>query len=120
MPVPRGRSLECGATPADVPGVDTSATIALTGIRSAEQRMAASAHNVANLGTEDFRPLRVTQNTLGGGGVAARVMQVEIPEEVDVASEVAAQIEARIQFLASLRTIGAQQELEGALVDLFA
>jgi flagellar basal body rod protein FlgC len=94
--------------------------IALSGIRSAELRMAASAHNVANLSTEPFRPLRVVQSALPGGGVTAHAEAVPIPEEVDLAAEVAAQIEARTQFIASLRALAANRELQGSLLDLFA
>jgi len=95
------------------------AAIALSGIQSAEQRMAASAHNVANLGSESFRPLRVAQSALPGGGVVARIESVEIPEDVDIPSEVAAQIQARTQFIASLRALAANRELQGSLLDLF-
>ncbi len=41
---------------------------AVSGMRSAEARLATSAHNVANLGTPAFRPLRGTQESVEGGG----------------------------------------------------
>jgi flagellar basal body rod protein FlgG len=91
--------------------------IALSGLQSAALRLAASAHAVANLNTDGFRPLRVTQSAVPGGGVAARVAQAPSPEPVDLAQEIAAQIQARAQFIASLRVFLANRALDRALLE---
>jgi flagellar basal body rod protein FlgG len=94
--------------------------VAATGIRSAEVRLAASAHNVANLNTPSFRPLRVHQSALEGGGSVARAQQAPLPEDVDLAREFVAQIQASLQLRGSLRVFAAATETRGSLLDLLA
>ncbi len=97
-----------------------SLTIAASGLRSAELRMAASARNVANLNTPAFRPLRTHQVSLAGGGSAAQVTQEARPQEVDLAREFLEQIRAGFQYKASLRTYAAAAEMRGHLLDILA
>ena len=91
---------------------------ALSGIQAASTRQAASAHNVANLTSDEFRPLRVTQAERAGGGTRARVQRTPQPEEVDLARESVEQIRARVQLEASVGVIRAEAETKGSLVDL--
>lgn len=94
--------------------------IAATGMRSAEVRLGASAHNVANLTTADFRPLRTVQTALEGGGSVAVSRQEAQPREVDYAREVVEQLLAASQFRASLRVFAVAAENDRHLVDLLA
>ena len=75
---------------------------ALSGIRSSTTRQAVSAHNVANLTSEEFRPLRTQQAERQGGGSEARVVRAAEPEPVELSHEIVEQIRARVQFEASL------------------
>ena len=95
-------------------------SIALSGVHAAATRQAASAHNVANLTTEEFRPLRTEQSAREGGGVDARVVRAREPRPVDLPREVIEQLRARAQLQASLRVADAPGELTGRLVDLLA
>lgn len=95
-------------------------SIALSGMRSAETRLAASAHNVANFSTEGFRPLRIHASTLEGGGSTSRAEAVALPEDVDLARELVDQMLAGHQFEASLRVLGAGAEMLGRVLDVFA
>lgn len=94
--------------------------IALSGMQSARTRFATSAHNVANLLTEDFRPLRTTQTAVAGGGSQARVDQSPAPRPVSLAREVVGQIEAGVQYTASARVLQVGAELRGSLLDVLA
>ena len=94
--------------------------IAASGMRSAELRLAASAHNVANLGTPSFRPLRVTQTSIHEGGSVAHQRQEPHAREVDLAHEILEQIRASSQFEASLRVYAVASGTQGYLIDLFA
>ncbi len=95
-------------------------TVAASGMRSAELRLAASAHNVANLGTASFRPLRATQVSLASGGSAAQVRQERDPREVDLAREIVDQMTASLQFEASARVVDVAAKTRGTLLDLLA
>ena len=94
--------------------------VAASGMRSAELRLAASAHNVANLTTPSFRPLRVSQASVAGGGSVASLDQEAAAREVDLARELVEQSRASLQFGASLRVMSVASETRGRLVDLFA
>lgn len=94
--------------------------IALSGMQSAQTRVAVSAHNVANLLTEDFRPQRVVQTSLASGGSTARVEQSRGRSEVSLASEIVGQIQASAQYSASARVFAVGSEIRGQLLDLFA
>lgn len=93
--------------------------IALSGMQSAGTRVAVSAHNVANVMTEDFRPQRAVQSSLPGGGARARVEQSERPERVSLAGEIVGQQVASLQYSASARVFAVGAEMRGSLVDLF-
>ena len=93
---------------------------ALSGIRSAELRLGASAHNVANLNTPDFRPLRTLQSSVAGGGSTAHVVQEPDPQEVDLVREFVEQFRAAHQFGAALHVLRTTAETRGLLVDMLA
>jgi len=94
--------------------------IALSGIQSAQTRVAVSAHNVANLLTEDFRPQRVHQTQSPSGGSQTRVLQSRDPEPVSLEREIVSQIQAKTAYTASARVFEVGAELQGALLDIFA
>ena len=93
-------------------------SIAISGIQSAQLRLNASAHNVANLTTPSFRPLRVEQSAVAGGGSTARVTRSPDPSEVDLVREIIDQIRAKTQFMSSVRFAAVAVETRGTLVDL--
>ncbi len=95
-------------------------SIAASGMRAAELRMATSAHNIANLRTPAFQRLDVHQSALEGGGVSARVVRSEIAEEPDLLREYLAQFEPPLEFAASARVFETAAEMSGTLVDLLA
>ncbi len=99
--------------------MDTSG-IALSGMRSAQTRVAVSAHNVANLLTQDFRPQRAVQTSRAGGGAEASVATSPAPESVSLEREIVDQIVAKTQFKASARVLDAELEMRGSLLDILA
>ena len=94
------------------------ATAALSGLRAAGVRLRSSAHNVANLLTEDFHPERVVQEAEATGGVSARVERSAQPAEVDLASELVDQQVASLQGRASLRVLETHLGMLGRILDL--
>ncbi len=92
--------------------------VAASGLSTAELRLDAAAHNVANLQTEDFRPVRVVQTEVATGGSTARIDQAASPRPVEFVHEVVEQSRARLQYLASLRVLSAEHELRGQLTNL--
>lgn len=93
---------------------------ALSGMRSAGTRIAASAHNLANLQTENFQPQRVNQTSRASGGSEARVQESGSAARVSIAQEVVAQIQAKTQYTGSLRVLDVGSEMRGQLLDILA
>ena len=94
--------------------------IALSGMQSAQTRVAVSAHNVANLLTEGFRPQRAVQTSVAAGGSQAGVETAPSPEPVSLDQEIVDQIVAKHQYQASARVLGISAQMRGSLFDLFA
>jgi flagellar basal body rod protein FlgC len=91
---------------------------ALSGLRASGVRLRSSAHNVANLLTEDFRAERVIQAAEAGGGVSTLVERAAQPAEVDLASELVDQRLAALQGRACLRVLEVHHDLLGSVLDL--
>ncbi|NNL65839.1 MAG: flagellar basal body rod protein [Myxococcales bacterium] len=96
------------------------ASIALSGIAAGFVRIGSAAHNVANLTTEDFHPLRTRQQTVAGGGTRAFAERSPVAAEVDLAAEIVEQMRGEHQALAAMRVLDADARTKGALLDLAA
>lgn len=94
--------------------------IALSGMQSAQTRVAVSAHNVANLLTDGFRPQRAVQTSSAAGGSQASVATAAAPEPVSLDQEIVDQIVAKSQYKASARVLGISADMRGSLLDLLA
>ena len=89
-------------------------------MQSARVGISTSAHNVANLLSEDFRPLRAEQSSSAAGGSSVRVSQAPEPRQVDLAREIVSQIQSSTQYTASLRVLEVGADMRGELIDLLA
>ena len=117
-----GISTESGSSPGPLVPITVlinTLAISLSSLHSAEVRLAASTHNVANLTTEGFRPVRTIQVEVVTGGSTARINQVRSPAEVDLIHETVERSRASLQYTASLRLIAVETDLRGQLGDLF-
>lgn len=92
-------------------------SISYSGLQAAQQRLQASAHNVANMQTEGFHRQEVTQQARPqGGGVDAAVRRAEAPgasPEADVVD----QLLAKNAFAANVAMFRAADRMAGALLD---
>ena len=96
-----------------------SLSTALSGISAANERLRASAHNTANLGTENFRREQVEMSTTDTGDVQTTTTRAVQPG-VDEATEVVEQQSATYAFVANLRMLQTQIRAEGTLLDIHA
>jgi len=113
-----------------------TASIALSGLQAQSTRLHASAHNLANLLTDDFKQQRVALVEQQGGGVLAYVERVDTPgplrfdpvtgavagqhSNTDLVTEVVTQITSLRAYEANLAVIEAENERIGSLLDSFA
>lgn len=111
--------------------------IAASGLRVASQQLATSAHNVANVSTDNFQPQRLVAQEQAGGGVQARLEtptrtttrpqgadfstsaeQLSASSGTGLARETVNQIQAVRAFEANLATLRASDAMNHFLVQI--
>jgi flagellar basal body rod protein FlgG len=80
---------------------------ALAGMRDAAQRLDVAAHNVANVNTQPFAPLRPDGTT-------------DATDTADLPTQMVAVVTAPIVYAANARVMRADDQMRGTLVDLLA
>lgn len=91
-------------------------SIALSGMNAAQTQLQASAHNIANMNTADFRRQQVTQAAQAQGGVTASVGTANVAGSA-LLTDVVTQLQAKHAFIANLAVFKTQDKLAGALLD---
>lgn len=86
-------------------------SIGLAGFQAASTRVESAAHNLANVQTRDFRPVRTRVTSVQGGRVEARAQRAPQPEAVEPAREILEVVQASAQARSSMRVSQAGVEL---------
>ena len=92
------------------------AMTALSGMHAAQTRLAASAHNIANLETEGFHRQTVSQRTPPAGGTLATV-DTQTRSGHAIEADVVGLLQARNHFLANLAVFKTGDQMTGSLLD---
>ena len=96
-------------------------SIGSSGLQAAQLRLDASANNVANMNTPNYRRQVVAQEEAAdSAGVRATVQREAEAEGVALEKEAVEQMSATYAFKANLQTIKAQDEMMGSLLDVKA
>lgn len=95
----------------------TSMSTVLSGLSAANERLRASANNIANLNTEGYRRERVESQTTEDGGVSTQVTKLPEPG-ADLATDVVEQQAATYTFIANMKVLQTQVRAEGAMLDI--
>lgn len=90
----------------------------LSGIYAGQARIGVAAHNVANLLTDDFRPLELSQEAVSAGGTRVEIAQAAAPRPVDFAEEAVQLMLGTVQARASMRVLETDFDLLGGLLDI--
>lgn len=100
--------------------MNSIASIGRTGMQAAQLRLDASANNVANMNTPDYRRVKVEQQAAPeGAGVQASASRSST-QGVGLEQEVVEQMSATYAFKASLQTVKVADQLMGSLLDVRA
>ena len=91
-------------------------TIALSGMSAAQFSLQSSAHNIANLGTANFRRQQAVHADQASGGVATSTRQAQLPGHA-LETDLVAQLQAKNAFLANLAVFRAHDAMTGSLLD---
>ena len=93
--------------------------IAHSGLQAAQNRLGASAHNIANLNTPGFQRLRTEQAAVASPGGVMATAQRE-PQGAALEQEVVEQMSATYAFKANLQVLKAEDRMMGSLLDVRA
>jgi flagellar hook protein FlgE len=99
--------------------MNSIASIALSGMQTAQLQLDASANNVANVETPGYKRQEVLQSTQSQGGVAARVRRSE-SQGPSLEADLVAQLVAKNAFLANLAVFKSNNRMAGALLNIRA
>lgn len=91
-------------------------SIAASGLHTAQTRLNASAHNIANLDTAGFHRQEVRQTEQAGGGVSSSLTRSSVTGAA-LETDVVAQLQAQNVFLVNLEVFKTNNRLAGALLD---
>jgi len=94
----------------------SASAIAQTGLNVAQQRLDASAHNVANLQTPGFHRQQVRQQAVAPQGVQADTLKAPHAGAA-LADDLVNQMSAAYSFEANLKVIRTEQRMLGRLLD---
>lgn len=97
----------------------TLSSIAQSGLQVAQQRLDASAHNVANQSTAGFRRQQLQQQALVQGGVQGQTTRA-VEAGVAPVQEAVEQVSASYAYLANLQVLRTNDRMQGALLDVKA
>ena len=91
-------------------------SISLSGMQAAQMQLQASASNVANLATPNYRRLQVEQTPQTGGGVQTQTVRAQNAGS-SLEADVVAQLQAKNSFLANLAVFKTSYKLAGSLLN---
>lgn len=94
-------------------------SIARSGMQAAQAQLQASASNVANVATPNYRRQQVLQLAQTGGGVQTQTVRADATGP-SLEEDVVAQLQAKNSFLANLAVFKSSQKLTGSLLDVKA
>lgn len=93
------------------------AAISLSGMNAAQSALGVSAHNIANLGTANFRRQQLELAAVPSGGVTTDVRQAADPGESPTADMIDL-LQAKNAFLANLSVFRTSDRMTGSLLDI--
>ena len=114
-----GKRAQAWPATADITVMNAIASIALSGMQFAQQRLQVSAHNVANIATEGFAPQRVVGSARAGGGVDS-ALQTAAAGGTNLVEEIVEQVTASYAFRANVVSLQRADRLLGTLLDVHA
>jgi flagellar hook-associated protein FlgK len=99
--------------------MNSISSISVSGMAAAQTRLHTSAHNIANLQTDDFKRQQVEQTAESAGGVSTTLSRAEKSGNA-LEADVVAQLQAKNEFLANLSVFKTANKMQGALLDVKA
>ena len=94
-------------------------SISSSGMNAAQSSLQASAHNLANVDTPDFKRQTALQSEVAGGGVRTETEQADVTGNA-LETDVVTELQAQNSFMADAAVFKTQDRMAGALLDVQA
>ena len=110
-------SLRCAGS---IIAMNSTLSIAMSGLNAASTRLNVSAHNIANSQTAGFKRQQVEQTALAEGGVSVTLDSADTAQAApldNLVGDLVEQMVAAYEFKANLKVIQTQQDLLGQWLD---
>jgi flagellar hook-associated protein FlgK len=95
-------------------------TSSLAGISAAQTRLNVSAHNIANLGTQNFTRQEVQQSDSVNGGVNLSLVSSSAGVGNNLEADMLEQLQSKSLYQANLSILKANNDMMGTLIDIKA
>lgn len=92
----------------------------LSGMNAAQTRLDASAHNIANLSTQDFTRQEVQQSDSVNGGVKVSLTSSSAGAGNNLEADMVEQLQSKSLYQANLSVLKANIAMMGTLIDIKA
>ncbi len=92
----------------------------LSGMLAAQARLDASAHNIANLSTQNFTRQEVKQSDSANGGTNVSLTSSSAGVGNNLEADMVEQLQSKNTYLANLSVFKANNEMMGTLVNIKA
>lgn len=99
--------------------MNSTPAIARSGMQAAMSQLQAVGHNIANLGTADFRRAQVQATASPQGGVQTTMTAAPVAGSAPAADMVGL-LQAKNAFLANLAVFKTSEQMMGSLLDIAA
>ncbi len=100
--------------------MNVTSSIALSGMNAAQTQLQASAHNIANLETQNFTRQEVTQSSTVGGGTQVTVKSSGSSPGNNLEADMVQQLQSKNTYLANLSVFKSSNEMLGTLLNITA
>jgi flagellar hook-associated protein FlgK len=98
--------------------VDNTYNASLTALNAYGTLLNNTANNVANINTDNYRPLETTMQDSAPSGVTATMSRNENGDRVDLSKEAVNLITAETGFKASLDVLKTVQKIQKSVIDI--
>jgi len=97
--------------------MNVTSSTALAGMFAEQSKLNSSAHNIANLGTQDFTRQEVVQSTTAGNGTQTTVRSSTSGAGNNLEADLVQQLQSANTYLANLSVFKTNNDMIGTLIN---
>jgi flagellar hook-associated protein FlgK len=100
--------------------MNVTSSTALSGMYAAQSKLNASAHNIANLGTQGFTRQEVLQSSAAGGGTQVSLRSSPAGVGNNLEADLIQQLQSALTYQANVSVLKTNNQVMGTLINIKA